>query len=112
MYKEIKGFIKDTHGMGYLADAASQYHDTRAAEHDCDSPNYNWHRFQGYQARAVMYEFMAKGREAAIKDTHTGFNATDAAKRKVARAEAELYRANSVEYWESAQEYRAKWLAR
>ena len=112
MYKEVKGFIKDAGSMAYIADAASQYHDTRASEHDCDSRNFNWHRFQGYQARAVMYEFMAKGRETSIKNTYTEFNAIDAKKRKVARAEAELYRANSVEYWESAQKYRELWLAR
>jgi hypothetical protein len=37
MYKEVKGFIKDVGNMAYLADAASQYHDTRASEHDYDS---------------------------------------------------------------------------
>ena len=112
MYKEVKGFIKDVGNMAYLADAASQYHSSRASEHDYDSREYCWHQYQTNQSRAVMYEFMAKGRETSIKNTYTEFNAIDAKKRKVARAEAELYRANSAEYWESAQKYRELWLAR
>lgn len=112
MYNEIKSFIKDIGNMAYLADAASQHHSSKSKEHDYDSREYCWHQYQTNQCRAVMYEFMAKGREASIKNTYTEFNATDAARRKVARAEAELYRANSAEYWESAQKYRELWLAR
>lgn len=109
MNDNIKNLIKNAGDMAYLADAASQYHISKSKEHEYGSREYNWHQYQTSQCRAVMYEFYAKGREASIKNTYTDSTATDAAHRKVARAEAELYRANSAEHWERAQDYRAKW---
>lgn len=104
-----KEFIKNAGDMADLAYSASMYHNSRVNELECGTRDYYWHQYQANQSRAIMYEFYAKGREAAIKNTYTAFDAIDAKKRKVARAEAELYRANSAEQWERAQDYRAKW---
>ena len=109
MNNDIKGFLKDAGSMTDLAYSALQHHNARMDEAEWGSRDYYWHKYQSYQARAVMYEFMAKGREAAIKNVYNEFTAQHAAQRKVARAEAELHRLASAEHWETAQAARVKW---
>lgn len=109
MNNDIKDLIKDAGDMTDLAYAAVQHHNARMDEVEWRSRDYYWHRYQAYQARAVMYEFMAKGREAAIKNVYSEPTAQHAAHRKVAKAEAELHRVTSAKHWESAEAARGKW---